>query len=394
MPRLLTLLCAPEAGGAEDYALVIAEAAAALGWDVTVGLTGDAAMNGVRERVRAAGAAPASIELIGGLRGGRKAAARRVAGHARDTRTLLARVRPAVVHLVLPWPDRGLGASIACRARRVPVLAVHQLVAEARSLGEPWWSLYRACLSGPQELVAVSEHNRRLLAEMFPVPTERIRLIHNGTDPVPELEPAAKAAARTSVLDEFGLSEPANLLLGVGRLEDQKGFDLLLPAFAALREDRPEAVLALAGDGERRADLERAACELGVQDAVLLLGRRGDVPRLLAAADAFAFPSRSEGQPFALLEAMAAGVAVVASDAPVVSDLTEAGRSALLFRSGDVEELTQALREVLDDRPAAAARAREAKVRAGQFTRERMVRETLAALAARSGVQGLRARTA
>jgi glycosyltransferase involved in cell wall biosynthesis len=127
-----------------------------------------------------------------------------------------------------------------------------------------------------------------------------------------------------------------------------KGLDHLVEAFAALRLD-PEAHLVLAGDGPIRNTLAIKVHRLGLEARVHLLGPRRDVCSLLKAADVFAFPSRAEGLPNALLEAMAAGCPIVATDVAGCRDLIEHERNGLLVPYGDSRALTDALDRLLND---------------------------------------------
>src|SRR5207245_1744861 len=123
------------------------------------------------------------------------------------------------------------------------------------------------------------------------------------------------------------------LWLAVGRLEEQKGLDVLIAAWALLPEPRP--CLWIAGDGSRRADLEAGARSLGLEGAVRFLGAMPDARPLYDAADGFVLSSRQEGMPLALLEAMAAGLPVVATTVEGVSEATGAGDVARLVPPED-----------------------------------------------------------
>jgi glycosyltransferase involved in cell wall biosynthesis len=161
---------------------------------------------------------------------------------------------------------------------------------------------------------------------------------------IPPLPEAERAALRTEITGDP--SRP--LLLAVGRLTYQKGYGYLLTAFADLHQKHPEAALAIAGDGKLYDELMAQIKTLGLEGHAVLLGGRNDVPRLLAASDIFVLSSLWEGLPVAVLEAMAAGVPVVAtsvSDTPrVVVDGT-----GLLVPSQDPGQLSQALCSLLDN---------------------------------------------
>ena len=136
------------------------------------------------------------------------------------------------------------------------------------------------------------------------------------------------------------------IVLAAGRLAPQKGFDILVAAAACWLGRQPVPVVVIAGDGPLADVLARQALELGVD--VRLLGARHDVPDLFAAADVFVLPSRWEGQPLILQEALRAGRPIVAADVGGVRDLA-GDDAALLVPAGDPAALGRAVLRVLDD---------------------------------------------
>jgi len=135
-------------------------------------------------------------------------------------------------------------------------------------------------------------------------------------------------------------------VVSVGRFKEPKDFVTLVHALA--RCGAPfEAVVA--GDGPDRPAIEAAIRESGIDERIALLGERDDIPELLAAADVFVLSSRSEGMPMSVLEAMAAGLPVVASAVGGVPELVENGVTGHLVPAGDVAALASALNDVLGD---------------------------------------------
>jgi glycosyltransferase involved in cell wall biosynthesis len=157
------------------------------------------------------------------------------------------------------------------------------------------------------------------------------------------------------------------VVLAVGRLAAQKGFGVLLEAAAGWRDLDPAPLVAVAGDGPLAGELRASAAGLGLD--ALFLGRRDDVPALLAAAAVFVLPSMWEGQPLVLQEALRAGVPVVATRVGGVSCLTGED-AAVLVPCGDPRALAAAVRSVLTDAPLAARLKTAAAVRAATLPSE------------------------
>lgn len=153
------------------------------------------------------------------------------------------------------------------------------------------------------------------------------------------------------------------LMLAVGRLERQKGFDLLIDAFADIAAARPEWDLEIVGDGSERAALESQIAAHGLESRARLAGVTSNVAAALARADLYVHPARFEGYPNALMEALAAGRATVAADAPGgAAEILGRGRHGALAPCDDAKGLADALRELTGDPAlrasyAAAARA-------------------------------------
>jgi glycosyltransferase involved in cell wall biosynthesis len=166
----------------------------------------------------------------------------------------------------------------------------------------------------------------------------------------------------------------------VARLDSQKGYDYLIPTLPHLLKQFPDIHFAWVGEGDQKAALERQLETYGVRSAVSLLGYRQDVPQLLQAADLFVFPSHYEGFPFAVLEAMAAGVPIVASATNAIPELIEDGIHGRLCRTGDSCDLLETLRWALQHPDAMQMMAEQASNHVARFSEVAMIQETLAAL--------------
>ncbi|HEY9722880.1 MAG TPA: glycosyltransferase [Oscillatoriaceae cyanobacterium] len=172
----------------------------------------------------------------------------------------------------------------------------------------------------------------------------RIQTIPNAI-PLPA---SPEADVRERVRAELGLESDTPLILGVGRLSEEKGFCTMLEALAILARLNPRVHAAIAGDGPLRGELEARARALGLSQ-LHFLGRRADVARLMGAADALCLPSRAEGLPLALLEAMACRLPIVASDVGGVHEAVVDGVTGWLVPPRDPLLLATRLLAVLED---------------------------------------------
>ncbi len=186
---------------------------------------------------------------------------------------------------------------------------------------------------------SVVEH----LANYARIPRDRLRLVRGGIDPEPIRE--AIPVDRSML----GLPVNAPVVLWVGRLDPVKGLTTLIDSLPTIAADFG-AHLLLAGTGPLQEQLAGQIASVGLPGFVHLLGTRSDVPSLLKAADVFAFPSRTEGLPNALLEAMAACCPIVTCDVPGCRDLIQHDQTGLLVPYGDTAALTGAIRRLLQDR--------------------------------------------
>jgi glycosyltransferase involved in cell wall biosynthesis len=193
-------------------------------------------------------------------------------------------------------------------------------------------------------LIAPCESQRGLAVRERIVPEDRVAIIPNGI----RAEDFAVSVDRQQFRQALGVPAEATLIGTVAALSPQKGLEYLVRAAAAVGRERPGVHLVVAGEGPLRGPLERLAASLGAAEDTHFLGRRDDVPQLLAALDLFVLPSLWEGLPYALLEAGAAGVPVVATDIPGNADLIQPGETGLLARPGDPLDLAVTLFRALD----------------------------------------------
>jgi len=194
--------------------------------------------------------------------------------------------------------------------------------------------------------VCVGRDVMRLVREVDKIPASRVRIIYNGVDTA-EFAPDQKR--RELMRAELGYAPGDRILISVGRLAPEKGYDTLLRALALLAQADKGTRLVLVGDGPRRGFLQDLTKELGLQDRVRLLGNRKDIRDLLAAADVFVLSSLSEGVSKSLLEAMAMALPVVATSVGSTPEVVLAEKTGLLVPARRPDLLAQALAAVLHD---------------------------------------------
>lgn len=198
-------------------------------------------------------------------------------------------------------------------------------------------------------LIAVSDAIvRKIVAENRD--TTNISRIYNGVD----LERFDEAPGRDVVRKEFGIPADAPVAVSIGRLEPEKGHPTLIEAWPLVHHHFPQARLLIAGEGSERDRLEGlAAAHLRSElccDSVAFLGRRDDIPAVLAAADVVAMPSYREAQGIAILEALAADRPVVASNVGGIPEMIRSGENGLLVPSHDPSALASAIALLFRDR--------------------------------------------
>ena len=227
---------------------------------------------------------------------------------------------------------------------RVPVrIATHHGVIE----GIPRWrerlNAWMVNSNIAHVLVTVSEKTRRLaLAEG--VKAERISVIQNGIAPM-----LFEGEHRLEVRRDAGIGADDPFLLAVGRLVPVKAHEVLISAMSAVLKEFPNAKLGICGDGVLRPNLEAQIKLLDLESAVKLFGEQGNVAKFLFSADVFVLPSRSEGLPMALLEAMSAGLPVVATGLDGVAEVVLEGEHGLFAPIDDSDALANVILQLLRD---------------------------------------------
>ncbi|HWB94888.1 MAG TPA: glycosyltransferase family 4 protein [Puia sp.] len=269
-------------------------------------------------------------------------------------------LREEAIDLVHTHGARSL-SNILFPARRLSIPVVHTVHGWSFHDHLPGWKR-RARIAGERFLtgkafvnIAVSESNARIGREKLGVFNGVV--INNGVD-------LAQYSGRggSGFRQEWAIPEDAVVISWVARFIHDKNPLALIRAFARLERQYPAARLVLVGDGPAREAAMALARELGVAEKVIFPGFRGDVPGILGETDIFCLPSIKEGLPVSLIEAMAMGNAVVATDVQGCHDVVTHGRDGLLAPLEDLENgLTTAIGELLGDAGRRAQLAAEAR---------------------------------
>ena len=377
MTKLLIIFPSVERGGAEEYALTIALDAMQQGWQVHAAFpktphTISLAQDFQRQKV-----SYHCLEIAETYTRKLRTLQQYLPDCLR-TISLLLKLQPDAVMIVLPWANRSLGTIFACAYLNIPTVVVFQLVPFQITISQWQLTLYNWSRIRNQQWIAVSEFSRKLVSRIFQMPMSEVKCIYNGT----KLEGDRQSFQEISTLrdrlrQELGLPATSRLVLTVGRLNQQKGHNDLIPIIPYIIKEFSEVKFIWVGDGELRSQLETAVKAAKIEASVRFLGYRTDIPQLLKAADLFLFPSHYEGYPFALLEAMASGLPIVSSDANPMPEIITDRAHGLLFRTGDRNDILAKLRWALQNPLSLQGMTENAKLRVRKFSASKMSCETL-----------------
>ena len=253
--------------------------------------------------------------------------------------TLFSEIQPDVVH------THQLGSLLyggRSARRHVPLVIHTQHGVEDFIQGTQRRWLGRVAGRCLQRFYCLTQEMAETIRANWIVPARKIKVICNGIDS----EPFRRRYETASIRQSLGIPEGAPVIGTVGRLAEVKRQDVLIGAFARLRDQHPDAHLLLVGDGPLREKLAELAESLGIS-AVHFAGYQSDTARYYQIMNVFALSSRTEGLPQAAVEASFSGVPVVASRVGGLPELVDDGRTGLLFDAGDISGLAVALDRVL-----------------------------------------------
>jgi glycosyltransferase involved in cell wall biosynthesis len=319
-PHVLLAIDSLDVGGAERHVVGLGSALVRREYDVTLACAAGGALRAAAE------AAGITVCVVG-----RHPVKRRFdIGYALGLVGILRHTAVDVVHAHLYASATAAAAAVA--GTRIPLLVTEHSQADWRSRWARWCS--RRAYARAGRVIAVSHAIARRLREEDKVGPEKIVVLPNA------LIPPYEAGLQWHDEPVLGMGPRIGV---VARLQPEKGVACFLDAAAVVLRQAPTARFLIVGDGPERAALQDRAARLGLDAATAFLGFRLDAPSLIGTLDVLAIPSFSEGTPLVALEAMAAGVPVVASAVGGIPDQVRHGQEGFLVPAGDPDALAAAI---------------------------------------------------
>jgi len=349
---------APYIGGAEKYLLLLASRIERSAFEPALILNRNPRLEPLAVSAAEAGVAVHEVSLrLPSFRGVRHCVA------------LLRRLRPAILHCNLPGPLDSQMSLIAplARAAGVPhVVTTEHLPMVASPLKGRL--VRRFASRSVDRVITVSRDNADHLERGYGVPARKIRVVYIG---VPDWRGGAAEIRR-----QLGVAPGAHLAAMVGALEERKGHRTAFRAVARIGE---RAHLVVVGSGEMEGSYRSEVASLGIGARVHFLGYRADVDSILRGVDSLLLPSEIDATPYVAVEAMAAGIPVVASRIYGIPELVEDGVTGSLVPPGSVDACARALEALIDDPGRCKRMGEKGRLRYEErFTIERSVSETAA----------------
>ncbi|MBN2008408.1 glycosyltransferase family 4 protein [candidate division KSB1 bacterium] len=274
-----------------------------------------------------------------------------------------------IVHFVLPCPARSRVTILAAWLAHTPIrLLTLQLVTPVDHRFWPHrlftsWSI-RAAFSTVHRIITVSKYDAKQLQKMLYISEVKLTPIYNAVD-TSRYSPGNRGEYRHPVMAV------------IGRLHRQKGHRILLEAIKDFPKMIGDFSLLLIGSGPDMTSLQAMVEEIGLSDYVEFMGRRHDIPGILRTVDIVVLPSLAEGFPFVMLEAMAVGKPIIASNLPGIRECVRDGITGLLVPVGEAAQLQDALIKLIRNPELATAMGRSAHHHVNQhFVLEHMISNT------------------
>jgi GalNAc-alpha-(1->4)-GalNAc-alpha-(1->3)-diNAcBac-PP-undecaprenol alpha-1,4-N-acetyl-D-galactosaminyltransferase len=352
--KLLFFIASLQCGGAQRVSVTLCNHWAERGWDVTLATFDDGAHPPFFPL--APGVRHVALDLIERSTG----VVRSVINNVRRVRKLRSFVAERRPDLVLSFIDgTNVLVLLAAVGTGIPVVVSERTDPAQHPVSRPWRILRRLTYPWARAIVLQTKG----AAAHFPASwAPRIAI---GPNPVPKVSPRASAAGAPG--------GGTHRVIGMGRLGKEKGFDLLVRAFASVATTRPEWELTILGDGPERGALSAEVARSGVSSRISLPGWEADAVAVLERSDLFVLSSRYEGFPNALCEAMACGLPVVAFDCPSgPAEIVRDGIDGLLVPAENERALSEAMERLISDPQARQRMGAKAAEVSDRFSLERI----------------------
>jgi glycosyltransferase involved in cell wall biosynthesis len=330
MFKLTLVIFSLSSGGAERIMSILANYWAARGWQVTLITFVDKSQTpfyALDDRINYR-----SLDIAGNSTNFFDAIANNVRRILR-LRKAIANSEPDVVISFIDQAN--VQTLLATKGLHIPTIVSERTVTLDSTLGKTWKQIRKWTY---------------LLADALVMQTERsLDYIPARWKSLTRIIPNPVILPPVSIDGDRQLLKP-NSVLAMGRLEYQKGFDVLLQAFARLKDSYPQWTLTVLGEGSLRSELEKLRDSLGLKDRVFLIGRQQNSYQYLKQAEIFVLSSRYEGFPNALCEAMACGLPVIATDCPCgPRELIRDENDGILIPPENITALAEAMEHLMKD---------------------------------------------
>jgi glycosyltransferase involved in cell wall biosynthesis len=377
-PRVLIVSPSAEDGGVETYVRSFVRGGVDRGFELVVCLPNRPGLAPFCRDLNESGARTRCLVLTDRAPSGARQALVDLVRDYLGTSVALIRSGPGKVMLMLPHPEVSPGAVLAVALLRRGAVVVVHLVPPDLHVKRQRRMIYSLARRLGQSWVTVSNDNHRILTSALQWEPGAVKVVYNGVDDAFAADSGPSVEVRSRVRAELGVPDHARILLSVGRLNRQKGHDVILEGAERVLHDHPDVWWVWAGEGSERAALREASEARGIQDRVLMLGRVTNVKDLMRASDLLLFPSRYEGLPLAVLEANMAALAVIVSDAGSLPEVVRVDVDGLIVPVDDPEALASQTRWALSNPARMAQMAAAARERStSMFTTDRMIDQTL-----------------
>ncbi len=374
MPKILYLITQGEYGGAQHYVLDLAQAFRER-YEVVVAF---GAIEKSQSFISHLESAHIRYEMIHEL--GREISLSEDWAAFKAIRQLIQEEKPDIIHLNSSKISV-LGAFAALGSGAKVVYTAHGWVfnekLDPKEKRKYVW-LERLSARFKDMIICVSDFDRQSAINERICPESKLTVIHNG---IPDFELLSREEARAMIeteLDEPNLFIRHEFVIGsIGYLYKNKGFDFLINACKILIKEGHSPLLLIIGDGPEREDLENWIQQLGLRENVHLLGENQNAARLLRALDYYICSSVKEGLSYTVIEAMTAGLPIVATDVGGNAELIEDFKEGLIAKPGDAEELARDVLILHNDHAKALAMGQAAHKKAiKNFVIENMIQKT------------------